>query len=239
MYDRDSELSSWVKPGMPRDERVPVPTPWEDLTAVLDLTFRHKAGIVAGQGTAEARAGQDIAVHAAEQGLPVILYTTRPPADIPPLLVVDQKAHPTSDHVKDRTAYPPQGRKPHLIVIEDYQRLRPRERHIPDQYDPVDDPVDDPDYYPLSAADELLWTIREILIDIPLLLTTTIAQEPDTSRPLDQWLRPSHPAVVLTDICKPVLLLHRTNQQTVEARLEGGPYGPAGLLTTLNWPTGA
>ncbi|MGW1656622.1 hypothetical protein [Streptomyces atratus] len=235
MNDHGNELSSWVKPAAPWDERVPVPTPWEDLTAAVDLTFRHKAGIVAGHGTAEASIGQDIAVHAAEQGLPVLLYTTRPPADVPPLLAVDQKAHPTSDHVKDRIAHPSRGRKPQLVVIEDYQRLRPRERYIPDQYDPIDDP----DNHPLSDAEELLWTIREILIDVPLLLTTTITQKPDTSRPLDKWLRPSHPAVVLTDICKPVLLLHRTNQHTVEARLEGGPYGPAGLLTTLNWSADA
>ncbi|MFB7918842.1 hypothetical protein [Streptomyces sp. NPDC056061] len=236
MNDGDSERATRapVAHDPPWDERVPIPTPWQCLTAAVDLTFRHRVGIIARHGTAEASVGRDIAVHAAEQGLPVLLCTSRPPAEVPRPLFVDSTAHPTSGHVKDRVAHPPRGRRPRLVVIEDYQRMRPRERCIPDQYDPIDDPDD----LPLSDAEELLWTIREILIGVPLLLTTTIAHEPDTARPLDHWLRPSHPAVVLTEICKPVLLLHRTTRQNVEARLQGGAYGPSGLLTDLDWPAG-
>ncbi|MET9673108.1 hypothetical protein ABZY68_08430 [Streptomyces sp. NPDC006482] len=221
---------------VPRDERVPIPTPWEPFTAVADLVFRRKVGIVAQRGTAEAAVGRDVAVHAAEQGIPTLLYTARPPASSPGLLTVDGIPHPTARHVMERVAHPPRGRRLGLVVIERYERLRPRERYIPDQYDPVDDPIDDLDHEPPTEADELLWSLREIAITVPLLLTTTVARRPDVSRTVDQWLDVSHPAVVLTEICKPVITLHRTSGRTVDARLALGAHGPQGQRVALEWP---
>ncbi|WP_405858452.1 hypothetical protein OG361_30025 [Streptomyces sp. NBC_00090] len=217
------------------DERVPIPTPWEAFTTAADLTFRRKVGVVVERGTAEAAVGRDVAVHAAEQGIPTLLYTAHPPANLPDLLVIDPIPHPTAQHVMDRVARPPRGRRFGLVVMEGHERLRPRERYIPDQYDPIDDPIDDLDYEPPTEAEELLWSLREIAINTPLLLTTTITTQPDVSRTLDQWLDADHPAVVLTEICKPVITLHRSNDRTVDARLQLGAYGLHGRRVALDW----
>ncbi|MEU2431661.1 hypothetical protein ABZ611_19455 [Streptomyces sp. NPDC007861] len=197
------------------------------------MTFRRKVGVVVERGTAEAAVGRDVAVHAAEQGIRTLLYTAHPPASSPDPLVIDPTPHPTAQHVMDRVARPPHGRQMGLVVLEGYERLRPRERYIPDQYDPIDDL----DHEPPTEAEELLWSLREIAISTPLLLTTAVAAQPDVSRPLDQWLDVSHPAVVLTEICEPVITLHRSSDRIVDAQLQLGAYGLHGRRVALEWAT--
>ncbi|MCL7430154.1 hypothetical protein [Streptomyces sp. YS415] len=212
--------------------RAPIPTPWPQLTAALDLVFRHKAGLITQDGTAEARAGQDIALHCAAYGINTLLFTTTPPATAPPALAIETREHPTPDYINNRLLSPARGQQPQLVVIERYERLRPDPRHIPAQYDPIDDL----DYEPPTAAEDLLQSVRDIRIEVPLLLTTTVSPQPQMTDPLDRWLHHDHPAVTLTDVCKPVLLVHRTADQTVEGRLEINPQGASGTRLTIEWP---
>lgn len=221
-----SDPTPWAEP------KAPLPTPWPEFTEAADLVFRHKVGLIAGHGTREADIGRDIALHTVAHGITTLLYTQHPPAERPAHLVVDQIPHPTPEHIKDRMKYPVRGQRPELVVIDRYERLRPEERHVPEQYDPIDDL----DYVPLTDGQQLLWSVRDIHIDVPLLLTTTVWTEPDVSQPLDQWLNHDHPAVVLTEICKPVILLHRTDSQTVEGRVEMSPSAPGGHRIPMQWP---
>ncbi|MFE4177128.1 hypothetical protein ACFRR7_34695 [Streptomyces sp. NPDC056909] len=218
----------------PGNRETPIPTPWTEFTQAADLTFRHKVGVIAKRGTREAEVGRDIALHAAGLGIPTLLYTANPPSDPPAHLVVDRTPHPTAAHLSDRMKYPPRGQRPQLVVVDAYERLRPEEHHAPDQYDPIDDL----DYVPLTEAEQLLWSVRDIRVDVPLLLTTTIATQPDLSQPIDQWLSHDHPAIALTEVCKPVILLHRASPQAVEARMEINPNASHnGQRVMLDWPT--
>ncbi|AZM57326.1 hypothetical protein DMA15_36180 [Streptomyces sp. WAC 01529] len=67
-------------------------------------------------------------------------------------------------------------------------------------------------------------------------MTTTVSARPELTCPLDRWLDTSHPAVTLTEVCKPVALLLRATGQTVEARLEVNPSGPSGHRVPMTWP---
>ncbi|MEU5583046.1 hypothetical protein ABZ791_36235 [Streptomyces huasconensis] len=225
-----SSAEAAVPPPLASPERIP--TPWPEFTSVLDLVFRHKAGVIAEEGSAEATIGQDIALHVAAREINTLLFTTAPPTAQPGALALEIKAHPTPDYINNRVRHPARGRHPELVVIEHYERLRAEPRYIPNQYDPIDDL----DYEPPTAADELLQCVRDIHIDIPLLLTTTVSGQPQLPRPLDHWLDTSHPAVTLTEVCKPVILLRRTTGQTVEARLEINPSGPSGHRVPMAWP---
>ncbi|MEU6949514.1 hypothetical protein ABZ957_30415 [Streptomyces sp. NPDC046316] len=220
------------QPDVSREEREdPIPTPWSSFTPIAELVYRRKVGVVAEQGTAEASLGKDVAVHAANLGIPTLLYTPHPPSEVPRLLMVDPIAHPTTDRINVALDRQHRGRTLEFVVIERYERLRPRESYIPDQYDPIDDL----DYEPPTEGDELLRAVQEIRNNVPLLLTT-LTTNTDPSRRLIQVLDLHHPAVVLTDACKPVITLHRTSPQTVQARIELGPY-PGDQLVTLGWPT--
>ncbi len=58
-----SSAEAAVPPPLASPERIP--TPWPEFTSVLDLVFRHKAGVIAEEGSSEATIGQDIALHVA------------------------------------------------------------------------------------------------------------------------------------------------------------------------------
>ncbi|MFC9429564.1 hypothetical protein [Streptomyces sp. NPDC056987] len=210
----------------------PVPTPWPELTELAELNHRHKVGMIAQRGSREAKIGRDTAVHAARAGVPTVLYTGYPPVTVPDALVVDATPNPTAADVNAKAQRLIGGRKPGLIVIERYERLHPEPRP---PADPVYDPCDDPAEL-LSWGDQLMWSVRDIRTDIPMLFTTVVTPAPDLSRRLPQWLDVDHPAVVMTDVCKPTLVLARRDHLTVEARLEVDPHEyRTGSRTLLSW----
>ncbi|MEU5299501.1 hypothetical protein ACH4YO_00540 [Streptomyces noursei] len=217
-----------------RDEAATlVPTPWPDLTQLAELNFRHKAGIIAQRGTREAKVGRDVAVHAANAGLPVVLFTGYPPSTQPRTLVVKETPDPTDSHVNAAAKIHIEGRTPRLIVIERYERLT-REPHQP-YGEPMHDPVDDVSEEE-SWGDRLMWTVRNIRVDIPVLLTTVVDEVPDLAWPLGRWLHIDHPANVMTDVCKPTIVLARSSPESVEARLEVDPHEyRSGERSTLAW----
>ncbi|MFI8368492.1 hypothetical protein [Streptomyces sp. NPDC085466] len=214
-----------------RDPRDPIPAPWESFSAIAELIYRHKVGVVVEHGTPEASLGTDLAVYAAEAGIPTLLYTPRRPPEVPPLLLVDTHAAPTTSRIDERLQAPHRGREFAFLVVEYYERMSP------DAYPPVDryDPIDDLDYEPPTPAGELLRSVQLLRTSVPSLFTTALPTTPDTSRSLLQTFPADHPASVLTDACKPVLTLHRTDLHTVQARVElGSNAGPQ--LVTLSWP---
>ncbi|WP_326615302.1 hypothetical protein OG949_41120 (plasmid) [Streptomyces scopuliridis] len=218
-----------------RERSEPIPTPWPELTELAELTHRHKVGIIAQRGSREAKVGRDIAVHAARAGVPTVLYTGYPPATIPDALAVDETPNPTAAEVNQRAKRLIGGQKPGFIVIERYERLHPAPRPSTDRDDPVDDPCDEPDD-PLSWADQLMWSVRDIRTGIPMLFTTVVTSDPDLSLRLPQWLHVDHPAMVMTDVCKPTLVVLRKDPRTVEARLEVDPHEyRAGSRALLSW----
>ncbi|MFK8851338.1 hypothetical protein [Streptomyces sp. Ac-502] len=210
-----------------------VPTPWPDLTSLADLSFRHKVGIVAQRGSREAKVGRDVAVHAARAGIPVVLFTGYPPATRPASLFIDMTPAPTAAHINVSAERLISGRKPRLIVIERYERLS-QDAPEPQWDDAPDDPGDDPASE--SWGDRLMWTVRDIRVEIPTLFTTVVDPVPDLARPLFKWLDVDHPAMVMTDVCKPILVVARTGPGVVEARLEVDPLEfRTGSLFTLEW----
>ncbi|MEU3605686.1 hypothetical protein AB0E83_09565 [Streptomyces sp. NPDC035033] len=216
----------------PRDPRDPIPTPWESFSAVAELIHRHKVGVVVEHGTPEASLGTDLAVHAAEAGIPTLLCTPRRPLEVPPLLLVDTHARPTTSRIDERLRTQHRGREFEFLVVEHYERLGPDEYPFADRYDPIDDL----DHEPPTPADELLRAVQMLRTDIPSLFTTALPTTPDTSRSLLETFPADHPASVLTDACKPVLTLHRTDPRTVRARVDLSSH-PGPQLVTLSWPT--
>ncbi|MFD9354619.1 hypothetical protein [Streptomyces sp. NPDC060031] len=213
-----------------------IPTPWPELTELAELNHRHKAGIIAQRGSREAKIGRDIAVHAAKAGVPTVLYTGYPPETIPGWLSVDETPAPTAADVNARAKRLINGQMPAFVVIERYERLHPVPPPATDWDEPVDDPYDDPENEPDSWADQLMWSVRDIRIDIPMLFTTVVTPEPDLSRRMSKWLHIDHPAMVMTDVCKPTLLLNRTSPHTVEALMEVDPHEyRTGNRSVLNW----
>ncbi|QRX96380.1 hypothetical protein [Streptomyces noursei] len=217
-----------------RDEAATLmPTPWPDLTQLAELNFRHKVGIIAQRGTREAKVGRDVAVHAAHTGLPVVLFTGYPPSTQPETLVVKEIPAPTDSHVNAAAKIHIGGRTPRLIVIERYERLT-REPHEP-YSDPMRDLIDEVSEEE-SWGDRLMWTVRNIRVNIPVLLTTVVDEVPDLARPLGRWLPIDHPANVMTDVCKPTIVLARSGAESVEARLEVDPHAyRSGERSTLAW----
>ncbi|KJY20402.1 hypothetical protein [Streptomyces katrae] len=213
-----------------------IPTPWPDLTELAELNFRHKVGIIAQRGSREAKVGRDIAVHAAKAGVPTVLYTGYPPEDTPGWLAVEQAPNPTPADVNNRAKLRINGELPAFVVIERYERISPTPQPPSDWDDVIDDPYDDPDYEPESWADKLMWSVREIRIDLPMLFTTVVDHTPELSRRMGKWLHIDHPAMVMTDVCKPTLVVHRTSPQTVEARMEVDHHEyRTGNRNTLRW----
>ncbi|MFB7103619.1 hypothetical protein [Streptomyces hydrogenans] len=215
-----------------RDPREPIPTPWESFSAVAELVHRRKVGVVVELGTPEASLGTDLAVHAAEVGIPTLLCAPRRPPHVPPLLMVDTDARPTASRVNAHLQAHHRGREFEFLVVEHYDRMSPDEHPYAERYDPIDDL----DHEPLTPADELLRSVQLIRTSFPSLFTTALPSTPDTSRSLLQTLDIDHPASVLTDACKPVLTLHRTDLRTVQARIELSSH-PGPQLVTLPWPT--
>ncbi|MFE9888464.1 hypothetical protein [Streptomyces scopuliridis] len=157
------------------------------------------------------------------------------PATVPDGLVVDETPNPTAADVIAWAKRLIGGRKPGFIVIERYERLHPVPRRPVDLDDPIDDPCDDPDEPP-SWGDQLMWSVRDIRTDIPMLFTTVVTSAPDLSLRLPQWLHVDHPAMVMSDVCKPTLVLLRRDSLTVEARLEVDPLDyRAGDRLLLDW----
>ncbi|MEU3400697.1 hypothetical protein [Streptomyces filamentosus] len=216
----------------PRDPRDPIPTPWESFSAIAELIYRHKVGVVVERGTPEASLGTDLAVYAAEAGIPTLLCTPRRPLHAPPLLLVDTHARPTTSRINERLQAPHRGREFEFLVVEDYERMSPDEYPFVDRYDPIDDL----DYEPPTPAEELLRAVQMLRTKVPALFTTALSTTPDTSRSLLETFPAEHPASVLTDACKPVLTLHRTDLRTVKARVDLSS-NPGGQLVTLSWPT--
>ncbi|MFD0271971.1 hypothetical protein ACFVGY_36195, partial [Streptomyces sp. NPDC127106] len=101
----------------------------------------------------------------------------------------------------------------------------------------LDDPYDDLDSYERESwADQLMWSVREIRTDLPMLFTTVTEAEPELSRRMPTWLDVDHPAMVMTDVCKPTILVRRTSPHTVEARMEIDPDEyRTGTRTVLAW----
>ncbi|WP_133899489.1 hypothetical protein [Streptomyces sp. KS 21] len=206
------------------------------MTELAELNFRHKVGIIAQRGSREAKVGRDTAVHAAKAGVPTVLYTAYPPETIPALLAVDETPTPTADDVNVRAKRLINGKMAEFVVIERYERLHPVPPPAADWDEPVDGPYDDPENEPESWADQLMWSVRDIRIDIPMLFTTVVTPEPDLSRRMSKWLHIDHPAMVMTDVCKPTLLLRRTSPHTVEALMEVDPHEyRTGNRSALNW----
>lgn len=191
-----------------------IPTPWPDLTALAEIRLRRKVGLVAERGTREAKVGRDIAVHAAKAGIPTVLYSAYPPARFPSDLVVDQTPDPTAQDINDGARKLIGGAKPRLMVIERYERLRTPDAPYSDE------PVDDPEGASASWGDKLMWAVRDIRIDIPLVLTTVVNRIPTLRRSMAQWLPLDHPAMVMTDVCKPLLVLQRIDPARVMAMME-------------------
>ncbi|GHF98502.1 hypothetical protein [Streptomyces hydrogenans] len=215
-----------------RDPREPIPTPWESFSAVAELVHRRKVGVVVELGTPEASLGTDLAVHAAEVGIPTLLCAPCRPPHVPSLLMVDTDARPTASRVNEHLQAHHRGREFEFLVVEHYDRMSPDEYPYAERYDPIDDL----DHEPLTPADELLRSVQLIRTSFPSLFTTALPSTPDTSRSLLQTLDIDHPASVLTDACKPVLTLHRTDLRTVQARIELSSH-PGPQLVTLPWPT--
>ncbi|UNO38360.1 hypothetical protein [Streptomyces sp. MST-110588] len=216
-----------------REAAETVPTPWPGLTPLADLSFRHKAGIVAQRGSREAKVGRDIAVHAARAGTPVVLFTGYPPATRPASLFIDMTPTPTAAHINLSAQRLIAGRKPRLIVIERFERLS-QDTPEPQWDDAPGDPVEDPASE--SWGDRLMWTVRDIRVEIPTLFTTVVDPVPDLTRPLFKWLDVDHPAMVMTDVCKPTLVVARTGPEAVEGRLEVDPLAfRTGSVFTLKW----
>ncbi|MEU9858643.1 hypothetical protein [Streptomyces sp. NPDC047974] len=223
-FDEQSQTS--------RDPQDPIPTPWESFSAIAELIYRHKVGVVVERGTPETSLGTDLAVYAAEAGIPTLLCTLRRPPHVPPLLLVDTLAHPTSSRINDRLQAQHRGKEFGFLVVEDYERMRPDEYPYVDRYDPIDDL----DYEPPTPAEELLRAVQMLRTSVPSLFTTALPTTPDTSRSLLEAFPAEHPASVLTDACKPVLTLHRTDLRTVQARVDLSST-PGAQLVTLLWPT--
>lgn len=219
------------QPQAPRDPRDPIPTPWEPFSAVAELVHRRKVGVVMEHATPEASLGTELALYAAEVGIPTLLYAPRRPPQVPSLLLVDTIAHPTASLINERLQAQHRGREFEFLVVEHYERMSPDEYPVVDQYDPLDDL----DHEPPTPADELLRSVQLIRTNFPSLFTTALPAAPDTSRSLLQTFDIDHPAAVLTDACKPVLTLHRTDLRTVQARVELGSH-PGPQLVTLPWP---
>jgi hypothetical protein len=210
-----------------------IPTPWPELTELAGLRYRRKVGVIAQRGSREAKVGRDTAVHAARAGIPTVLYTGYPPNDSLEWLRVVETANPTAGQVNSQALGLIAGQKPRFIVIERYERLHPDARHTSDD---VDEPVDDPDDPAPSWADRLVWSVQDIRVDVPMLLTTVVTPEPDVSCHMSRWLHIDHPAMVMTDVCKPILLVRRTGPATVEVRMEVDPDEYRnGERTMLNW----
>ncbi|MEU2250610.1 hypothetical protein [Streptomyces sp. NPDC019224] len=219
------------QPRTSRDPRDPIPSPWESFSAIAELVHRRKVGVIAEHGTSEASLGTDLAVYAAQAGIPTLLCSARRPPQAPPLLRVDTRAHPTPAHINDLLRTPHRGRELGFLVIESYERLRSDEQPAPDRYDPVDDL----DYEPPTAAEQLLRSVQLILPGFPSLFTTLVPSPPDPTRPSMESFGIDHPASVLTDACKPVLMLRRTDPHAVQARIELGSH-PGPQLVTIPWP---
>ncbi|GHI20506.1 hypothetical protein Shyd_18770 [Streptomyces hydrogenans] len=224
-FDEQSQTS--------RDPQDPIPTPWESFSAIAELIYRHKVGVVVERGTPETSLGTDLAVYAAEAGIPTLLCTPRRPPHVPPLLLVDTHAHPTSSRINERLQAQHRGKEFGFLVVEDYERMSP------DEYP----------YVGTGTTRSTTWTTNPprrrksccgpsrcsgpaCLPCSPPLLPTT----PDTSRSLLETFPAEHPASVLTDACKPVLTLHRTDLRTVQARVDLSST-PGAQLVTLLWPT--
>ncbi|MGW5003128.1 hypothetical protein ACWEP8_36360 [Streptomyces hydrogenans] len=223
-FDEQSQTS--------RDPQDPIPTPWESFSAIAELIYRHKVGVVVERGTPETSLGTDLAVYAAEAGIPTLLCTQRRPPHVPPLLLVDTHAHPTSSRINERLQAQHQGKEFGFLVVEDYERMSPDEYPYVNRYDPIDDL----DYEPPTPAEELLRAVQMLRTSVPSLFTTALPTTPDTSRSLLETFPAEHPASVLTDACKPVLTLHRTDLRTVQARVDLSST-PGAQLVTLLWPT--
>ncbi|MEV7866680.1 hypothetical protein AB0P17_11355 [Streptomyces sp. NPDC088124] len=81
-----------------------------------------------------------------------------------------------------------------------------------------------------------MWSVRDIRTDIPMLFTTVVTTVPDLSPRLPQWFDVDHPAMVMTDVCEPTLVLLRKDHLTVEARLEVAPHEcRTGSRALLSW----
>ncbi|MGW2393953.1 hypothetical protein ACWCYK_31345 [Streptomyces lydicamycinicus] len=219
--------------GGAQDAATMLPTPWPGLTQLAELNFRHRVGIIAQRGSREAKVGRDIAVHAARAGFPVVLFTGYPPATPPAALLIDETPEPTAAQINASAKKLIAGQQPRLIVIERFERLRPQDPEPPlddASYDPVDDPTEE------SWGDRLIWTVRDVRVNIPVLFTTVVDPVPDLSRPLFKWLHVDHPAMVMTDVCKPTLVVARSGPESVEARLEVDPDEYRnGTISTLLW----
>ncbi|WP_406415720.1 hypothetical protein [Streptomyces sp. NBC_00842] len=237
MADEGNQLAETRARVMQRlgERQEPIPTPWPELTELAELNYRHKVGIIAQRGSREAKVGRDTAVHAARAGIPTVLYTGYPPDTQSEWLAVDETPNPTAALVNAKAEDLVNGQKPRLIIIERYERLSPEPQPAANLDDPADEPIDDPE--PLASwADQLIWSVRDIRIDIPLLLTTVVTPEPDMSRRMSEWLHIDHPAMVMTDVCKPTLLVRRTGPEAVEARIEVDPHEyRTGERSELRW----
>ncbi|MCX4523938.1 hypothetical protein ACIRQO_36460 [Streptomyces anulatus] len=198
---------------------IPIPTPWPALTEIADLLYWHKVGIVAQRGTREAKVGRDVAVHAAQAGVPTLLYTGYPPDSQHEWLAVDETPRPTVDQVNMRAKQPINGKQPRFVVIERYERLalppaRPASVEADDCWDDADPET------ALSWGDRLVDTVRHIRVKMPMLLTAVMDVEPDLSRRMCTYLHRDHPAEVMTDICVPTIVVHRTGPRTVKASMD-------------------
>ncbi|WP_226652353.1 hypothetical protein [Streptomyces hydrogenans] len=145
---------------------------------------------------------------------------------------MDTHAHPTSSRINERLQAQHRGKEFGFLVVEDYERMSPDEYPYVDRYDPIDDL----DYEPPTPAEELLRAVQMLRTSVPSLFTTALPTTPDTSRSLLETFPAEHPASVLTDACKPVLTLHRTDLRTVQARVDLSST-PGAQLVTLLWPT--
>ncbi|MFD7922502.1 hypothetical protein ACFV3R_25160 [Streptomyces sp. NPDC059740] len=195
--------------------RAIIPTPWPQLTELAAITYRYKAGFVAERGSREAKIGRDIAVHAAEAGIPTVLFTGYPPARVPETLLIDTKPNPTPDDINARGRTLIRGRMPELLVVERFERIGTSH---PEQ--PVLEADSEEEREDLSWGDRLMWAVRDVHLDYPSIYTT-VANKVDPTRPLLKSVESTdHPGMVMTDVCRPVLMVRRSGPTTVDVRFE-------------------
>jgi hypothetical protein len=224
--DQDQADSPGTGPGPLRDL---LHTPWPGLDPLLHLRTGHLIVLGVDPGAAEARLGEELAVHAADVGVHTYLFAPGSSiASLSPRLQVRRGTPLTVETIEQCLAsLAGTSRATQLVVIDPFHRLR------------------DDDEQPLHEEDQAIEIGRRLKIragagPYAIVVLAHLAAAPDASddAPPSQTgsLSRLGLAAELEYDADTVLLLHRTDQHSVDVHVAKDRFGPARFTTTLPWP---
>lgn len=160
-----------------------------------------------------------------------MLFTRFPPENLPPCLLIDENPYPKAKDIVGRGRTLIRGEQPRFLVVERFERIHTEPQPRPDEY---------ADFYEereeVSWADRLMHAARGVQLGYPSLWTTVLPGI-NPERPLSESAKNiDHPSMILTDVCKQLLVVRRHSPDVVNVRVELDGLGPwHGRTIPVQW----